>query len=188
MKNKRLLRLLGDIDGDYIAEAAPKNKKINGLMLIKPLAFAACLALILSTAIPAVMHFEFEKDYLKSARTMEYGNAVYEIIEPDNKAAIKDFNLPDKITADMIGEFVSLTRIDFSYRAAVYKYNAQTENEQKAVYIVKEENDYKFALFCNYHIPVSAQEAFKVYGVQKAADIKSITVKKPQKKIGRAHV
>lgn len=30
MKNMRLLHLLGDINEDYIAKAAPKNKKIKG--------------------------------------------------------------------------------------------------------------------------------------------------------------
>lgn len=183
MKNTRLLYLLGDINEDYIAKAAPKNKKIKARRWVKWGAAAACFALILSIAIPTVMHFENSKELLEPIRIMKYNSAMYEIVEPSNKSVIKAYNLPSKITPDMIGEFVTPTTIEYTDSAMLYKYNIHTKNEQSAIYIVKEGNDYKFALFCNYldNKVVSAQNLFEVYGIQNATDISSVTIKEPHK-------
>ena len=183
MKNTRLLYLLGDINEDYIAKAAPKNKKIKARRWVKWGAAAACFALILSIAIPTVMHFENSKELLEPIRIMQYNSAMYEIVEPSNKSVIKSYNLPSRITPDMIGEFVTPTIIEYTDSAMLYKYNVHTKNEQSAIYIVKEGNDYKFALFCNYldNKVVSAQNLFEVYGIQNATDISSVTIKEPHK-------
>ena len=133
MKNIRLLHLLGDINEDYIAKAAPKNKKIKGQRWVKWGAFAACFALILSIAIPTVMHFENQKDLLEPIRTIQYNSAMYEIVEPSNKSVIKAYNLPSKITPDMIGEFVTPIMIEYTDSSILYKYNVYTENEQSAI-------------------------------------------------------
>lgn len=146
-------------------------------------AAAACFALILSIAIPTVMHFENSKELLEPIRIMQYNSAMYEIVEPSNKSVIKSYNLPSRITPDMIGEFVTPTIIEYTDSAMLYKYNVHTKNEQSAIYIVKEGNDYKFALFCNYldNKVVSAQNLFEVYGIQNATDISSVTIKEPHK-------
>lgn len=90
-------------------------------------AAAACFALILSIAIPTVMHFENSKELLEPIRIMQYNSAMYEIVEPSNKSVIKSYNLPSRITPDMIGEFVTPTIIEYTDSAMLYKYNVHTK-------------------------------------------------------------
>ena len=92
MKNTRLHYLLGDINEDYIAKAAPKIKKIKARRWVIWGAAAACLAINLSIAIPTVMHFENSKELLEPIRIMQYNSAMYEIVEPSNKSVIKAYN------------------------------------------------------------------------------------------------
>lgn len=179
MKSKRLLDALVDINEDYIVQAAPKHQKRNLNILIKWGALAACFVFIFVTIIPAALYFGSSKDYVEPIRIIEYENAVYEIIEPDHRSTLRRYHLPQKITSDMIGEFITAAKTDSAEDVKLYQYNAGIENEQKAVVIVKEGNESKFALFCNftYNSVVSAQELFAVYGVREAADIKSVTLK-----------
>lgn len=179
MKSKRLLDALGDINEDYIVQAAPKYQKRNWNILIKWGAFAACFVFILVTIIPAALSFGSAKDYVEPTRIIEYENAVYEIIEPDHHSTLRRYHLPQKITSDMIGEFMTVVKTDSGEDVELYQYNAEKDDEQKAVVVVKEGDDRKFALFCNftYNSVVSAQELFAVYGVREAADIKSVTLK-----------
>jgi hypothetical protein len=57
MKNKRLLNIIGDIDGKHIAEAAPETKKHIAPTWAKWIAVAACLCLVIG-AVLILPHLE----------------------------------------------------------------------------------------------------------------------------------
>lgn len=57
MKNKRLFDIVGEIDDRHIAEAAPAAKKSRKPVWVKWDAMAACLAVVVITAVSVLPNY-----------------------------------------------------------------------------------------------------------------------------------
>jgi hypothetical protein len=136
-----------------------------------------------------------DDDFVRPLHVITYNGAYYEGIDMDNTKTLDKYDLPHEITTDMIGSSLGTgARRDSDGKPTnptFYQYTpyadivtitgSNQERAQQAVYIVKEDGVYFFALFCNFissdpNSFAEASEMFAVYGVDEATDIATITV------------
>lgn len=199
MKIETFSELLGEINESYVKEAE-EVKKGSKSHWYRRGALAACLALVLLIGGVTLLHpmgGPKQDDFLTPIHLVAYQGAYYETVDMSDTALLARFNLPNKITENMIGNSLGKV-LDASEEYAqgeFYQYvpyahisavpasdTLNQERPQSAVYILKENEAYTFALFCNF-IPfdtnthTEAEEMFAVYGVDEETDIVSITAK-----------
>ncbi len=193
MTAEKLYEVLGDIREDYVAAAhAPRKKKTP--TWVKWTALAACVALVVSAAVPFFSPRSGPgKETVPPLRIVEYNGALYEVLDMARTDLLDRYHLPHEITADMIG--CSLGR-DFGngneWVDELFLYTPYQEihtdtwdgtRPQRAVYVAKNGGSYSFALFCNYisfdgNTHQEASELLAVYGIDEAADIASVVFDK----------
>ncbi|MDO5409663.1 MAG: hypothetical protein Q4F21_04330 [Lachnospiraceae bacterium] len=209
MKKKRLLHIIGDINEDYIREAAPDVtdipdsshvtdisdpshvtdvKKRKTRTWIKWGGAAACFALAFILAIPAIHNLltKPEKTMVDSILLVEYNNAYYEVIE-NNPQYLRRKGIETEITKDLAGKHISYLKKESEAERSDYIVSAQKTNmelldyapaNQEAVKILRDGDKYFAVIFCNYLIDdnktLPFNEVFRVYGISKANQIKSI--------------
>lgn len=187
-------QVLGDISPEKVSEA----------MEAKPLspvwhrwgALAACLALVVALASSGIVMLKggiSQDDVLRPISIYEFNGAIYEVLDMDEAAAtLERFQLPRRITADMVGASVGTAVRDGERPIEFYQYAPYSsvcttgplgeQRPQQAIYVTDADDGYAFALFCNYILFDSdsheeVDELFAVYGIDEAEDIASITVR-----------
>ena len=188
MKEKRLLNLIGEINEDYIMEAAPSEKSRRNPVWIPWMGAAACFALILGIGILAVRRSAAEPDKIisDSIIMIEYQNAYYEIIE-NNPDFLERKGIPTEITEELAGKHISYLKKEHEAERSDYIVSAEETDfelleyapaNQEAVKIFRDRDAYFAVIFCNYLIADSEslpmEEMFRVYGITNPKDIKSI--------------
>ena len=189
MSSMDMLDLIGGIDSSYIAEADTARKRGKLISLRKWLpALAACTALIL--IIPAVWNIFRGKagpdeppEGLDESRLLDFNGCYYEVTDKPEVLAI--YGLPEKITEDVAGEHISylepIGTVEYQQSAVqtdveMFQY---TGSPCRGAYIIKDQDHYYAAIFCNFTLMDNASvelgELYRVYDVQSADDIVSVT-------------
>lgn len=193
MKREKISETIENINPKYIDEATEYTgvvKTTPKKVWYKWVAIAACFALVLAIGFPFAKDLFIspdQKDTVDAVVLIEYDDSYLEVIEDAKR--IKKFGLPSEITKDIIGNHIvflqkvipetkysdyvvsdTMTNIElFEYKPAPYK----------AVRILKDGNNYYYAIFCNYLVKsnesLPVQTAFDVFGIDEPIDIISIT-------------
>ncbi len=192
MKRKRISDTISNLNEGVIEEATTfqKTKANKHAVWIKWTAVIACFALVMAIGIPVINNLIItqDKEATDTAWMIQYDNAYYEIIE-DNPKALKKFGInPKGITSDLAGKHISFLRVSVAgnIRNDLVASEEKTDMElleykpanNKAHIIFRNGEDYYIARFCNYLNPddvsYPVSEAFEIYGIYTADDIKSI--------------
>ena len=186
MNRKDLYNGFNEVDDDILERSETASKSKKKPMWLKWGAIAACLCLVVSIAIPALHHKGGSgiQDPVHAIAALEYNGKFYETV--DIPEVLEKYGLPSKITADMAGEHLEYLKSD---GGAGYECTAsQTDIELyqyapsacDGVYVLRDGDAWYAALFCNFHqfdsnTSVELTELYRVYGIDSADDIQSIT-------------
>lgn len=194
MRKTRISETMQNIDQKYVDEATEYKNNKNATprkVWHKWIAVAACFAIVLAVGIPVVSDLFVspdQKDIVDSIMLIEYDDAYWEIIE-NNPEAIKKYGLAEEITEKVIGNHIAYLQkeVPEAERSNYIIANEETNTElleyypapYKAVRIFRDGDKYYYAWFCNYLVKnnesLPIMDAFEVYGIDEASDIKSIT-------------
>ena len=188
MTNENILDAIGGINEKAVQDAKaykrPKSKRWFSWG-----AMAACLCLVICIAIP-ILHHKGKggidhQDPLQDTAAFELNGKFYEVVETPE--VLEKYGLPSKITEDVAGDHVAYLKSDgddSSYECTpietdmeLYQYNPAASD---GVYVLRDGEAWYAALFCNFYqfdsnTNCSLTELYRVYGIESADDIKSIT-------------
>lgn len=185
MTNENILDAIGGINENAVQDAKaykrPKSKR-----WFRWGAMAACLCLVVGIAIP-ILHRKGgidHQDPLQDTAAFELNGKFYEVVETPE--VLEKYGLPSKITEDVAGDHVAYLKSDGddSYECTpietdmeLYQYNPAASD---GVYVLRNGETWCAALFCNFYqfdsnTNCSLTELYRVYGIESADDIKSIT-------------
>lgn len=187
MTNENILDAIGGINENAVQDAKaykrPKSKR-----WFRWGAMAACLCLVIGIAIP-ILHHKGKggidhQDPLQDTAAFELNGKFYEVVETPE--VLEKYGLPSKITEDVAGDHVAYLKSDGddSYECTpietdmeLYQYNPAASD---GVYVLRNGETWCAALFCNFYqfdsnTNCSLPELYRVYGIESADDIKSIT-------------
>ena len=187
MTNENILDAIGGINEKAVQDAKaykrPKSKR-----WFRWGAMAACLCLVVGIAIP-ILHHKGKggidhQDPLQDTAAFELNGKFYEVVETPE--VLEKYGLPSKITEDVAGDHVAYLKSDGddSYECTpietdmeLYQYNPAASD---GVYVLRNGETWCAALFCNFYqfdsnTNCSLTELYRVYGIESADDIKSIT-------------
>ena len=185
MTNENILDAIGGINENVVQDAKaykrPKSKR-----WFRWGAMAACLCLVVGIAIPILHHKGGidHQDPLQDTAAFELNGKFYEVVETPE--VLEKYGLPSKITEDVAGDHVAYLKSDGddSYECTpietdmeLYQYNPAASD---GVYVLRNGEIWCAALFCNFYqfdsnTNCSLTELYRVYGIESADDIKSIT-------------
>lgn len=185
MTNENILDAIGGINEKAVQDAKaykrPKSKR-----WFRWGAMAACLCLVVGIAIPILHHKGGidHQDPLQDTAAFELNGKFYEVVETPE--VLEKYGLPSKITEDVAGDHVAYLKSDGddSYECTpietdmeLYQYNPAASD---GVYVLRNGETWCAALFCNFYqfdsnTNCSLTELYRVYGIESADDIKSIT-------------
>lgn len=188
MTNENILDAIGGINENAVQDAKaykrPKSKR-----WFRWGAMAACLCLVVGIAIP-ILHHKGKggidhQDPLQDTAAFELNGKFYEVVETPE--VLEKYGLPSKITEDVAGDHVAYLKSDGddSYECTpietdmeLYQYNPAASSD--GVYVLRNGETWCAALFCNFYqfdsnTNCSLTELYRVYGIESADDIKSIT-------------
>ncbi|MBQ9939644.1 MAG: hypothetical protein IJO96_08965 [Oscillospiraceae bacterium] len=185
MKKELLFEVIGGIDDGYITEENIRKKSGN---IAKYAAIAASILLVAAIVVvwgavenklpPDIDKDKFFDDHLESVELVTYNDAYYQIIGGEDVKTLKKFNLPSRITEDMVGEKLG-EAAGGKCEGDIYRYLPYGESCNAVCLFSEDGESYKFALFCNFihrddSIYETADEMFAIYGVSAAEDVASI--------------
>lgn len=188
MTRKTVSDAITNISAEYIEKAADYTaaKKARRPAWIKWVAVAACLCLVANIAIPTLRHKGGidRQDPIQDIAIFEFNGKLYEAV--DTPEILEKYGLPSKITEAMAGDHVSYLRSDgaVGYECTpvetdieLYQYAPAASN---GVYVLRDGEAWYAALFCGFHqfdsnTSSPLTELYRVYGIESADDIKSIT-------------
>ena len=185
MTNENILDAIGGINENAVQDAKaykrPKSKR-----WFRWGAMASCLCLVVGIAIPILHHKGGidHQDPLQDTAAFELNGKFYEVVETPE--VLEKYGLPSKITEDVAGDHVAYLKSDGddSYECTpietdmeLYQYNPAASD---GVYVLRNGETWCAALFCNFYqfdsnTNCSLTELYRVYGIESADDIKSIT-------------
>ena len=185
MTKENMLDAIGGINENAVQDAKaykrPKSKR-----WFRWGAMAACLCLVVGIAIPILHHKGGidHQDPLQDTAVFELNGKFYEAVETPE--VLEKYGLPSKITEDVAGDHVAYLKSDGddSYECTpietdmeLYQYNPAASD---GVYVLRNGETWCAALFCNFYqfdsnTNCSLTELYRVYGIESADDIKSIT-------------
>lgn len=185
MTNENILDAIGGINENAVQDAKaykrPKSKR-----WFRWGAMAACLCLVVGIAIPGLRHKGGidHQDPLQTIAAFAFNGKFYEAVEAPE--ILEKYGLPTEITEDMAGDHVAYLKSDGddSYECTpmetdieLYQYSPAASD---GVYVLRNGETWCAALFCNFYqfdsnTNCSLTELYRVYGIESADDIKSIT-------------
>lgn len=186
MTNEKILDAIGGINEKAVQDAKaykrPKSKRWFRWCA------AACLCLAVGIAIP-ILHHKGKggidhQDPLQTIAAFAFNGKFYEAVEAPE--ILEKYGLPTEITEDMAGDHVSYLRSDggdgyectpMETDIELYQYSPAASD---GVYVLRNGETWCAALFCNFYqfdsnTNCSLTELYRVYGIESADDIKSIT-------------
>ena len=179
MNRDDLYRSFGELDDDILERSERKKRP----MWIKWAAIAACLCLVAGIALP-VLHFKGGQDPVTDIAALEYNGKFYEAV--DIPEVLEKYGLPRKITADMAGRHLGYLKHNGVNGFECTAMQTDMELYQYApavcdgVMVLRDGDQWFAALFCNFYqfdsnTSTELTELYRVYGIESAADIASIT-------------
>ena len=187
MTNENILDAIGGINENAVQDAKA-YKRSKSKRWFRWGAMAACLCLVIGIAIP-ILHHKGKggidhQDPLQDTAAFELNGKFYEVVETPE--VLEKYGLPSKITEDVAGDHVAYLKSDGddSYECTpietdmeLYQYNPAASD---GVYVLRNGETWCAALFCNFYqfdsnTNCSLTELYRVYGIESADDIKSIT-------------
>lgn len=186
MNSNKIRKGMGFIDEDLIAGAIEytRTKKKNGWM--KWAAMAACLALVISFAIPLTQITQ-DKLPTEDIQMIVYNNAYYEVCE--EKSVLKRLGIKATINETDAGDII--TYLEKKNPGGKSEYIATAEQTDialysyapapcEAVYVICDNGEYDAVVFCNYVLPdiepVTLEMLYSTFAVKSDKDISSIAV------------
>ena len=186
MSKDKVIDSLTGIEDEMIQTVEALRSKKRRPVWIKWGAIAACLCLVVSIAIPVLHHKggPESQDPVHAIAALEYNGKFYEAV--DIPEVLEKYGLPSKITADMAGEHLSYLKSDGGVGYECTASQTDIELYQYApsvcdgVYVLRDGDTWYAALFCNFYqfdrnTSVALTELYRVYGIEGANDIASIT-------------
>ena len=186
MNSNKIRKGMGFIDEDLIAGAIEytRTKKKNGWM--KWAAMAACLALVISFAIP-LTQISQDKLPTEDIQRIDYNNAYYEVCE--EKSVLKRLGIKATINETDAGDII--TYLEKKNPGGKSEYIATAEQTDialysyaaapcEAVYVICDNGEYNAVVFNNYVLPdtesISLEMLYSIYAVKNAENISFISV------------
>lgn len=180
MKQKRLLNIIGDINEDYIIEAAPAAGKKKRPVWRRWVAAAACLALAAGGLLLGSLTQDPEKNTADTILLVEYHNAYYEVVE-NNPQALARRGIKTEITKEVAGAHLAYLKQETEAPRSNYVVSeTQTElelleyapAEQAAVRVLRDAEQYFAVILCNFAVADTECLPFDVllqaYGITSA--------------------
>lgn len=179
-------KALTNVDDKYICEAAEYTyKKLSPLRWVT----AACLLLILTVSIPVISRMNISSDKINplEMQMIDFSNSYYEVVQ--DKSVLKRFGINGDADKSMIGEHITYLVKEYpnneksQYIATSEITNLELfyykENPCKTISILRDNDEYFWVLFCNYHTnsdeSMPFEEILKVYNINGPDDIVSIS-------------
>lgn len=185
MTNENILDAIGGINENAVQDAKA-YKRPKSQRWFRWGAMAACLCLAVGIAIPGLRHKGGidHQDPLQTIAAFAFNGKFYEAVEAPE--ILEKYGLPTEITEDMAGDHVSYLRSDggdgyectpMETDIELYQYSPAASD---GVYVLRNGETWCAALFCNFYqfdsnTNCSLTELYRVYGIESADDIKSIT-------------
>lgn len=143
------------------------NKKIS---LSITIIFLVLIVLFFIKVIKSECNINKELDRVRETTVVEYNNAYYEEILPQD---LKKYNLTKNIKANINNPLDDCQNLITN---KPYGFYSTKEISNLSVLICKnnKNNHYFYCVFCNYMIEKDIKEILKIYGIEKADDIKKI--------------
>ena len=187
MKKEHISDALNMLNDDIIEETNKVRANVKPTRKwVKWGAVAACLCLAVTIAIPMLHHKggPGTQDPVQNIAALEYNGKFYEAVKLPE--VLEKYGLPPEITADMAGEHISYLKSDggIGYKSTVSQTDIELYRYAPAVcdgvYVLRDGDTWYAALFCNFYqfdsnTNCSLTELYRVYGIESADDIKSIT-------------
>ena len=186
MSKDKVIDSLTGIDDDMIQTVEALRQKKKRSVWLKWGVLAACICLVVSITIP-ILHYKAGPDKQDSAQALavlRFNGMYYEAV--DVPEILEKYGLPSEITADMAGEHLEYLK---SVGGAGYECTPiETDIELyqyapspcRGVLVLRDGERWYAALFCNFYqfdsnTSVELTELYRVYGIESADDIASIT-------------
>ena len=186
MTPKKFSHALGEIGDKYVSESINYTAAKKKNAWIKWGAMAACLALVISFAIP-LTQISQDKLPTEDIQRIEYNNAYYEVCE--EKSVLKRLGIKAPINETDAGDMITyLTKKNpggkSEYIATVEKTDivlySYAAAPCEAVYVICDNGEYNAVVFNNYVLPdtesISLEMLYSIYAVKNAENISSISV------------
>lgn len=186
MSKDKVIDSLTGIDDDMIQTVEALRQKKKRSVWLKWGVLAACICLVISIVIP-VLHYKAGPDKQDSAQALavlRFNGMYYEAV--DVPEILEKYGLPSEITADMAGEHLEYLKSDGGAGYECTPIETDIELYQYApspcrgVLVLRDGERWYAALFCNFYqfdsnTSVELTELYRVYGIESADDIASIT-------------
>jgi len=186
MSKDKVIDSLTGIDDDMIQTVEALRQKKKRSVWLKWGVLAACICLVVSITIP-ILHYKAGPDKQDSAQALavlRFNGMYYEAV--DVPEILEKYGLPSEITADMAGEHLEYLKSDGGAGYECTPIETDIELYQYApspcrgVLVLRDGERWYAALFCNFYqfdsnTSVELTELYKVYGIESADEIASIT-------------
>lgn len=189
MKERHILSVFGQVNEDYIEQAAStigKSQRPKKLTWGKLATMAACLCIVLAIA-PFINRLI--SDPTPPLRIITLNNSMYEVCE--DPAILQQLGLPEETTEEMIGGHIAyLERIDGeTHKNSTYAVTEQQTDIElysfksipgESALILRDGDYLTITLFCGYQIsdnenmPVTS--VLELYGIDSSEDISFIAM------------
>ena len=177
---------LTGIDDDMIQTVEALRQKKKRSVWLKWGVLAACICLVVSITIP-ILHYKAgpdKQDSVQALAVLLFNGMYYEAV--DVPEVLEKYGLPSEITADMAGEHLEYLKSDGGAGYECTPIETDIELYQYApspcrgVLVLRDGERWYAALFCNFYqfdsnTSVELTELYRVYGIESADDIASIT-------------
>lgn len=189
MKEKHILSVFGQVNEEYIEQAAStigKSQKNQKRTWVKWVAMAACLALVFTIIVP-LSQITQDKLPTDDIQMIEYNNSYYEVC--DDKSVLKKLGIKTTIDEKDAGSIITyLTKKTpggkSEYIATEEKTNiilySYADVPCEAVYVICDNGEYNAVIFCNFVLSdtetVSLNRLYKLYNIKNSSDISFISV------------
>jgi len=186
MSKDKVIDSLTGIDDDMIQAVEALRQKKKRSVWLKWGVLAACICLVVSITIP-ILHYKAgpdKQDSVQALAVLLFNGMYYEAV--DVPEVLEKYGLPSEITADMAGEHLEYLISDGGAGYECTPIETDIELYQYApspcrgVLVLRDGERWYAALFCNFYqfdsnTSVELTELYKVYGIESADEIASIT-------------
>ena len=186
MSKDKVIDSLTGIDDDMIQAVEALRRMKRHPVWLKWGVLAACICLVVSITIP-ILHYKAgpdKQDSVQALAVLLFNGMYYEAV--DVPEVLEKYGLPSEITADMAGEHLEYLISDGGAGYECTPIETDIELYQYApspcrgVLVLRDGERWYAALFCNFYqfdsnTSVELTELYRVYGIESANDIASIT-------------
>lgn len=161
MKNKNYHRLF---NGDKQHIQMKRMNKKSKIFLFAIIIAVTAIIIFLANTIKTEYDIHKELERMKLTDVVEYNNAYYEEVLPKD---LKKYNLKEDVKSDIDKPLNVIANNQYTLYSSKSIQNS-------SVIICENNNNYFYAIFCNYTSEKEITEILKTYGIEKADDIKKI--------------